>query len=115
MTDQSIREALEKSIIDKSWQINISKRNPEWVHDPEVEVFLDAWYALRSYYAEHPNDTVIGVEVLKAYLDYTRLLRKILQNDEVEVGIRERAEEIIESLEGELEWIITEVVTYLSG
>jgi hypothetical protein len=115
MDISSDRALLEKQIMEKRWKVDISKPGGLWVEDDEFEAFLDAWSDLASYYSSHADDTVIGVEVLREYVDFTRLLRRLVMNEEIDATRREKAMDDLEYLEARLEEIITEVVTYLDS
>ncbi len=107
------RTELEKRIMEKGEEIDVSKPDAAWLDDEAFEEFLSAWQDLVRYYASHADDTVIGVEVLREYLDYTRLLRKVLLYQDIDKERREKVNEAIISLEHILGEIIKEVVTYL--
>jgi hypothetical protein len=107
------REEIEKYIIEKGIEVNVSKPQGEWLNDEEFESFLDAWSILENYYSEHNDDAVIGIEVLREYLHFTRLLRNLMLYHELSDEQLEQAKDAIESLEFTLEEIITEVVSYL--
>lgn len=116
MESPSERERLEKQIMEKAWKVNISPlREGGWLDDAEFEAFLNAWKALQVYYSTHASDSVIGIEVLREYVSYTRLCRRLLLDDEIKAETKEKADEAIGYLEYLMEEIIRDVVTYLDS
>ena len=101
--------------MEKSRKVNNSKPGGLWLEDEEFEEFLRAWKALASYYSSHADDTVIGVEVLREYVHFTRLLRRLVMNEDIDADRREKVLDDLEYLEFLLEEIIKEVVTYLDS
>lgn len=115
MAGQSLRNMLEKRIIERSWQVNTSVEVSIWINSTEFEAFISAWEDLGDYYATHADDAVIGVEVLREYLSFTRILRRILLQLPRHDPLHTQVDVAITSLEGQLETIIKEVVTYLQS
>jgi hypothetical protein len=115
MENELTRAELEQQIIEKSWAVDVTKLAGAWLDDKEFDEFLSAWGDLVNYYAGHADDTVISVEVLREYLHFTRLLRRMLLDRNLNIERREQAEMAIGGLENALEDIITEVVTYLDS
>ncbi len=109
------RERLEQDIIQKGWAVDVSLVNAKWLESESFQTFQQAWQKLVDYYTENADDSVIGVEVLKEYLDHTRILRKLICNPDLSTEDREKAEDNLISLENLLEGIITEVVSYLQS
>jgi hypothetical protein len=115
MSERIGRIELEKQIIEKEWEINLSLSDLTWLDSDGLEKLLNAWGELAKYYASHADDTAISVEVLRSYLHYTRMLREILLNEDIDTKMRERAKDTLVDLEWCLEEIIKEVVTYLDS
>lgn len=113
MENKLTRTELERKIIEKSWAVDVTKADGAWLDGAAFEEFLSAWRDLVSYYEVHADDVVISVEVLREYLHFTRLLRRLLLHEELDLTRREQVEASIGALEDILESIITEVVMYL--
>lgn len=106
------RAELEQNIIDKSWQVDISLIDAAWLESIEFHEFMRAWSDLVAYYEVNPEDTQIGVEVLREYVDFTRLLRNIMVNEAYDEDRRKQSEDELKGIEFKLEEIIREVVGF---
>lgn len=116
MVDLDIRHKLESNILEKNHQLPVSFESADWVNSPEMEALLEAWYELVLYYESNNDDSVISVEVLSAYLQPTRLLRKMLLYQQYQSdNEKEQIEEALGTLEQRLENIIREAVTGLNN
>ncbi len=116
MVDLETRHRLEAQIIEKNHLVPVSFEKADWVSSPEMDALLDAWYELVRYYESHNDDRVISVEVLSAYLQPTRLLRKLLLYQQYRFDTeKEQIEDILCTLEQYLENIIQEAVTGLNN
>jgi hypothetical protein len=109
------RISLEQSLIEKSLAVDNSQPAQLWLEDPKLEVFIAEWDRLINYYQHHANDKDIGVEVIREFLDFNRLFRNILLDENESKQTRERATEHLETLEYRLSEIIKEVVTHLEN
>ncbi len=115
MADETLRNELESHIIKTEWDVDTSLSDLAWLESNELEAFLKAWRDLVNYYASHADDSVIDVETLRSYIHFTRMLRKVMLEPDIETKRREQAEEALIHLEWTLEQIVTEVVTYLES
>ena len=108
MRDNEERDQWEEQIIEASNQID--NMQPNWFNSTEWDLFIDAWYNLVKYYAEHA-DAVIGVEVVREYHDLMRLLRRIICDEKLGLDTRQQVKEKASELEGVMDEIIKEAVT----
>lgn len=106
------RQRLEELVMQTSDDVDVAKPDYEWLDDPEFETFLKSWKQLHKYYANHPDDTQISVEVMREYLVFTRLLRHAMFDDRLTKERQEQAQQGLTYLEFLLNEIITEIVTY---
>ncbi len=106
------RQRLEELIIQTSDDVDNAKPDGTWIYDTEYYAFQKAWGQLVSYYASHADDTQISVEVMREYLVFTRMLRHAMLDDRLTKERQEQASDALISLEGALNEIITEIVTY---
>lgn len=83
-----------------------------WLDDPEWDAFQAACDELVRYYIES-GDTVIGPLALGGYADFLRLLRKLLESDQLDMQRHEQAEEGLEFLENWMDEIRKETMTNL--
>jgi hypothetical protein len=109
------RKRLELEMIEKSDAIDVTKLDGAWISSAEFYEFIKSWQKLVVYYTEHGDDKDIAVVAVREYLEIGRLLRKIMLDDSKDASIREQAEDAINDLEGQIEDIIREVVTYLNN
>jgi hypothetical protein len=89
-------------------------QDSDWPHSQELYQFIDAWYDLGRYYAAH-SDTVIGVEASSEYVNFARLLRRIMCDSTLETAFRQQAEDQLLALEGGMDKVIFEAVSNLNG
>ena len=112
MSDELTRLRIENMIERKSYSIDIIKPSAGWLNDPEWDEFLDSWSELINYYASQ-GDTVIGPIALGVYVDFARILRKLLLSGELDEKQREQAEEGLISLDGSMDEVRKETRTNL--
>jgi hypothetical protein len=108
MDDNEERDQLEERIIEASNLID--NMQPDWCNSKEWDLFIESWYQLAKYYETH-TDSVIGIEVVREYSNFVRLLRKLLCDEKLDLEIRKQVEEKIIELEGRMDEIIKEAVT----
>ena len=84
-----------------------------WLYSEQLDQFVHAWYTLAKYY-EINNDTLIGVEAVSAYVDYTRLLSRIMSDDAIEQGHRQQAQDKLSDLEAMMDEVFKEAVSHLN-
>ncbi len=110
MKNNISRAELEKRIVALGEAVDLTKPNSGWLEDDNFRAFLDAWNSLKQFYGEH-TDTIIGIEVLREYVDYARLLRRMLSDDNLSKEIRQKARDALEGLEYYIDEIIRSGVT----
>jgi hypothetical protein len=116
MVDTTLRLRLEAEIIEKNHQVPMHFETADWVSSSQMETLLDTWYELVRYYESNNDDSVISVEVLSAYLQPTRHLRKLQVHQNYRTDLeKEQIEEALRTLEQWLENIIREAVTGLNN
>ena len=76
-----------------------------WPDMPQFDAFVSAWDELINYYRASA-DTVVDVEILKAYVDYSRLLRDLLASPVIDPQQRAQARSALESLETRMDQVI---------
>jgi hypothetical protein len=108
------RKELEEQIVDNAEAVDLMKRDGSWLNDAEFAAFLKSWHDLKWFYTEQ-SDTVISIEVLREYVDYSRLLRRTATDDAIAREFQLLAEEALESLEYNVDEIIREGVTNLEN
>jgi len=111
LTDQN-RSQLEDRIIELAESVPVEDSN--WPHSQQLDQFIDAWYDLGRYYAAH-SDTVIGVEAVSEYVNFARLLRRLMCDSTLDPGLRQQAEDQMLALEGGMEKVIFEAVSNLNN
>ncbi len=102
------REYWEKRIAETADTIPLSLNPPDWVNSQELLSLVDSLYDIGSFYAYHHTDTVLDVEVVSAYVDFSRLLRHVVDDTTVDIAIREKAQERLEDFEGAMTKILFE-------
>ncbi len=111
MSDIVRRRQIEERIVKTSQSVKvISKPQGDWLNDNEVNEFLDAWYELVQYYQEH-EDTVLDIEVVREYVEFVQLLNRLKSDINLSDQRRNRAEEILEELEANMDEVVKEAVT----
>ncbi len=83
-----------------------------WLESQELDHFIGTWLDLASFYASH-TDTVIGLEAIREYDSFIRLLRRIMCDGTEDAQRRKLAEEHLLELEAALGEVIKEAVTNL--
>jgi hypothetical protein len=111
MTNQARRE-IEQHIEALGWNVDIAKPDLAWLDDGELSDFIGAWAVLARYYAE-TDDSQMSMDAISTYVDFTRLLRRIALNPDVDESQRQLALDRLESLEAAMDDIIREGVTNL--
>jgi hypothetical protein len=114
MSDSLSRADLEKRIVENAAAVDLMKQGASWLDDDEFRAFLNSWRTLKRFYSEH-TDTVISIEVLREYVDYTRLLRRIISEPESAEEIQVKAKDALEAIEYYIDEIIREGVTNLEN
>ena len=109
MTDPVRRKQIEQRIIANSARI-MSISDGHQPNDDEVEAYFDAWYDLVRYYQEC-EDSLVDIEIVRDYADLVHLLNQIIFDTSLDDQSRDRAEMILEELEGQMSEIVKEAVT----
>lgn len=109
------RSAIERDIVAKSWQVDTSEIDAVWLDSLEFYDLQQVWEALEDYYAAHPEDTQISVEVVQEYASFTRLLRNVMTHDAYDEDRRQQAGAALKSLEQVIEAIGRSVAQHASG
>ncbi len=117
---RSLHDEIENHPNKSYWEDRILERansvpvmESQWFASREFLDFIDAWFDLARFFAFH-GETTLGIEVVREYQDFMRLLRlQLLDKNNVEPLRTEIADRIID-LDGALEEIIKEAVTNLS-
>jgi hypothetical protein len=79
-----------------------------WVESQTFEDFIFAFFDLRRYY-ETGDDTAIGLEMLRLYMDGIRALQAAAQDTKLTLDRREAAQRLIYELHAQVEAVLYEV------
>ena len=110
-TDQN-RSQMEDRIVALAESVLVE--DSDWPHSQQLDEFIHAWYDLARFYAAH-SDTIIGVEAVCEYVDFARLLRKLMGDSAMDAELRQQAEDQMFALEGGMEKVIFEAVSNLNN
>lgn len=108
-TDRS--SEVENRIIELAHSVPIE--DEEWLSSQQLHDFIHAWWLLARYYAKN-NETVIGVEVISEYVDFARLLRKLMCDSTIDPKIRQQAEDNMVDLDGGIDEVFKEAISHLN-
>jgi hypothetical protein len=114
MNNKLSRRDLEKRIVQTGEAIDLMKQDGSWLDDDEFRKFLDAWWDLNRFYEEH-TDTVISIETIREYVDFVRLLRGMMVDDEIAKEFQQKAKDELEAIEYYMDEIIREGVSNLEN
>jgi len=106
------RSQIEARILELAESVPVG--DSDWPHSQQLYQFIDAWYDLGRYYAAH-TDTVIGVEVVSEYVNFARLLRRLMSDSTLEPKLRQQAEDQMRDLESGIDKVIFEAVSNLNN
>lgn len=112
MANVNQRKELEKRIIEAEDKVNTLFSDLSWLDSQELFELDKAWWALADYYGSNNDDAVIEIEMLRSYVEFTRLFRRVAFEMEATDEEREKAKEWLGGFEGILEEIIRDVVSY---
>jgi hypothetical protein len=110
-TDQN-RSQLENRILELAESVPVG--DPNWPHSQQLYQFIDAWYDLGRYYAAH-TDTVIGMEIVSEYVNFARLLRRLISDSTLDHKLRQQAEDRMRDLESAIDKVIFEAGSNLNN
>lgn len=111
MRDLPERNAIEQEIVRCALAVNTVPNPPGgWLNDDEIDEFIDAWEDLILYY-QGSKDFVVDIEVVREYHDFLRRLFDLVLDPELEAGLRERASEVLEELQGQMDELLKEAIT----
>jgi hypothetical protein len=82
----------------------------DWLYGQQLDDFIDAWYTLAKYY-EISGDTVISVETISYYVDFSRLLRRLMCDNNIDPKHRQQAEDQLQGLDAMMDEVIKEAGT----
>jgi hypothetical protein len=114
MKNNSSRIEWENRIVQRAEAINLLKENASWLNDEEVDAFLESWYDLKRFY-EEDVDTEFGISVLREYVHFTRLIRRILSDNNIPNEIRQKAQASLDDIEYYIDEIIREGVSNIEN
>jgi hypothetical protein len=105
------RRELEKRILELARSVPVE--DIEWLSSQQLYEFIGAWWALAKYYTEN-NDTVIGVELVSEFVNFERLLRRLMHDNTVDPEIRQRAEDQLLDLDAGIDEVFKEAISHLN-
>jgi hypothetical protein len=86
MNTEPDREMLERRMVD----LAVDASSVGWLRSQAYEAFMDAWRELRDYHAAH-TDPVMDIELVREFLDLSRLLRELMLNDKLSAEAKAQA------------------------
>jgi hypothetical protein len=113
MNENVSREYIEQQLIQKAKEIKIDSQTG-CIDEIFLEEFDLVWHKLVKYY-EANHDSVIGVQVVHIYLDMINLFFATWQSPNVSEECREAAEESLQILQRQMEYIIISVENRLDA
>ena len=86
----------------------------DWLFSQQLDEFIHAWWTLAKYYEEH-SDTEIGIEAVSEYVNFARLLRRLMSNSTLDAKFRQQAEDQMSALDSFMDEVIKEAGTNLNN
>lgn len=109
------RSAIERDIVVKSWQVDTSEIDATWLDSLAFYDLQQAWSNLEDYYAAHPDDMQIGIEVIQEYASFTRLLRNVMTHDAYDEDRQQQAATELKAMEQVIEAIGRSIAQHAAG
>ncbi len=102
------RRKIEDKIVASYNAVNFNAKNSAWVDSDVFEDFIFSFFDLRKYY-ENSDDTTIGTETLRVYMEGLRALQTATENRRLKVDRRDSAARLIYELNYQVEAVMYEV------
>jgi hypothetical protein len=88
--------------------VGFNAQKQAWVDSDAFEDFVFSYFELRRYY-ELSDDTTVGLEPIRVYMDAQRALKQAAADRKIGVDRRERAERLIYELTLQVEAVMYEL------
>ncbi|MEL6148345.1 MAG: hypothetical protein AAGK74_04585 [Chloroflexota bacterium] len=102
------RRKIEDQIVAAYEKVNFDAKKGAWVDSDTFEDFVFSFFDLRKYY-EKSDDTAVGLEALRVYMDGLRALQAAAANRKLSIERRESAGRLIYELNHQMEAVMYEV------
>ncbi len=102
------RRKIEDQIVEQYEAVNWDAKKSAWVESETFEDFIFAFFDLRRYY-EKSDDTAVGLEAIRVYMDGLRALQAVADNRDLSIDRREAAGRLIYELNNQMEMVMYEL------
>ncbi len=102
------RRKIEDNIVAAFNKVDFGAKQAAWVESDTFEDFVFSFFDLRRYY-ELGDDTTVGLEAVRVYMDGLRALQAVRQDRKVSIDTQESAGRLIYELNYQMEAVMYEV------